>query len=123
MVYVCCQGQIQGGPRGPGPPRPPKMRPQHQNSTKLRPQNGSFRLVTIWAPPRSNPGSAPDCIYCIRTLHDQMHLSLFGEAVHLPGIDCLHGAAQACSPCRSNRDPKVDPLNSGSPTVQWQPKG
>ena len=25
------------------PPRPPKMRPQHQNSTKLRPQNGSFR--------------------------------------------------------------------------------
>ena len=43
-----------GGSRGawgPGPPRPPKMRPQHQNSTKLRPQNGSFRPVTIWAPP------------------------------------------------------------------------
>ena len=50
------------GPRGPGPPpRPPKMRPQHQNSTKLRPQNGSFRPVTIWAPPpRSNPGSGPE---------------------------------------------------------------
>ena len=27
------------------------MRPQHQNSTKLRPQNGSFRPFTIWAPP------------------------------------------------------------------------
>ena len=27
------------------------MRPQHQNSTKLRPQNGSFRPVTIWGPP------------------------------------------------------------------------
>ena len=36
------QGWIQGGPGGPGP-QPPKMRPQHQNSTKLRPQNGSFR--------------------------------------------------------------------------------
>ena len=38
------------GARAP-PPRPPKMRPQHQNSTKLRPQNGSFRPVTIWGPP------------------------------------------------------------------------
>ena len=44
-------GADPGGPRGPGPPRPPKMRPQHQNSTKLRPQNGSFRPVTTWAPP------------------------------------------------------------------------
>ena len=26
------------GPLGPGPPWPPKMRPQHQNSTKLRPR-------------------------------------------------------------------------------------
>ena len=36
------QGQIQGGTGGLGP-QPPEMRPQHQNSTKLRPQNGSFR--------------------------------------------------------------------------------
>ena len=50
------------------------------------------------------------CIYCIKTLHDQMHISLFGEAVHLPGIDCLHEAAQVCSPCRSNRDEKLEPL-------------
>ena len=56
-------------------------------------------------------------------LQEQMHISLFGEAVHLPGIDCLHGAAQVCCPCRLNRDPKIDPLNSGSSTVQWQPKG
>ena len=42
---------------------------------------------------------------CMRALQEQMHISLFGEAVHLPGIDCLHGAAQVCSPCRSNRDP------------------
>ena len=32
-----------GADPGGGPPRPPKMRPQHQSSTKLRPQNGSFR--------------------------------------------------------------------------------
>ena len=37
---VVSQGRIRGGA---GPPQPPKMRPQHQNSTKLRPQNGSFR--------------------------------------------------------------------------------
>ena len=37
------QGWIQGGAPGARPPQPPKMRPQHQNSTKLRPQNGSFR--------------------------------------------------------------------------------
>ena len=30
-------------PGGPGSPWPPKMKPQYQNSTKLRPQNGSFR--------------------------------------------------------------------------------
>ena len=35
MMYQ--QGRIQGASR------PPKLRPQHQNSTKLRPQNGSFR--------------------------------------------------------------------------------
>ena len=46
------QGRIQGGaPGARAPPWPPKMRPQHQNSTKLRPQNGSFRPVTIWGPP------------------------------------------------------------------------
>ena len=59
---------------------------------------------------------------CMRALQEQMYISLFREAFHLPGIDCLHGAAQVCSPCRSNRDPKIDPLNSGSSTVQWQPK-
>ena len=32
------QGRIQGGPWGPRPPWLPKMRPQHQNSTKLRPR-------------------------------------------------------------------------------------
>ena len=58
----------------------------------------------------------------MRALQEQMHISLFGEAVHLPGIDCLHGAAQVCCSCRPNRDPKIDPLNSGSSTVQWQPK-
>ena len=36
-------GANPGGPGARPPPRPPKMRPQHQNSTKLRPQNGSFR--------------------------------------------------------------------------------
>ena len=35
-----------------------------------------------------------------------MHISLIGEAVHLPGIDCLHGAAQVCCPCRPYRDLK-----------------
>ena len=53
--------ETSGADPGGAPPRPPKMRSQHQNSTKLRPQNGSFRPVTIWGPPppRSNPGSAP----------------------------------------------------------------
>ena len=31
------------GGSGAQAPRPTKMAPQHQNSTKLRPQNGSFR--------------------------------------------------------------------------------
>ena len=35
-------GADPGGPRGQGP-LTTKMRPQQQNSTKLRPQNGSFR--------------------------------------------------------------------------------
>ena len=35
------QGRIQEGP-GAQVPQTPKMRPQHQNSTKLRPQNSSF---------------------------------------------------------------------------------
>ena len=35
-------GADSGGPQGPAP-KPQKLRPQHQNSTKLRPQNGSFR--------------------------------------------------------------------------------
>ena len=35
-------GRSKGAP-GAWAPRPPNMRPQHQNSTKLRPQNGSFR--------------------------------------------------------------------------------
>ena len=35
------KGWIQGGP-GPGTPLTTKMRPQYQNSTKLRPQNGCF---------------------------------------------------------------------------------
>ena len=40
-----------GGPGAGPPPDHQKMRSQHQNSTKLRPQNGSFRPVTIWGPP------------------------------------------------------------------------
>ena len=36
-------GADPGGPGGPARPRSPKLRPQHQNSTKLRPQKGSFR--------------------------------------------------------------------------------
>ena len=44
-------GADPGGAPGAWAPRPPKLRPQHQNSTKLRPQNGSFRPVTIWPPP------------------------------------------------------------------------
>ena len=59
-------GSFRGGSReGPGPPpRPPKMRPQHQNSTKLRPQNGSFRLVTTWAPPPDQILDPPLLIGC-----------------------------------------------------------
>ena len=38
-------GADPGEPQGPGPLRPPKMRPQHQNSTKFRPQNGHFRSL------------------------------------------------------------------------------
>ena len=47
--YMCVH--TGADPGGAQAPRPPKMRPQHQNSTKLRPQNGSFRPVTIWGPP------------------------------------------------------------------------
>ena len=52
LIWDSSPSHFRGGSRGgPGvPPRPPKMRPQHQNSTKLRPQNGSFRPVTIWPP-------------------------------------------------------------------------
>ena len=42
-MYGREQGGTQGGTLGAQAPRPPKMRPQHQNSTKLRPQDGSFR--------------------------------------------------------------------------------
>ena len=45
------RGRSRGGLGARAPSQPPKMRPQHQNSTKLRPQNGSFRPVTIWDPP------------------------------------------------------------------------
>ena len=50
----------------------------------------------------------------MRALQEQMHISQFDEAVHLSGIDRLHGAAQVCCPCRPKRGPKMDPLNSGS---------
>ena len=43
------QGRIQGGPRGPGPP--PLTTKNEAPAPKLRPQNGSFRPVTIWGPP------------------------------------------------------------------------
>ena len=48
----------------------------------------------------------------MRALQEQMHISLFGEAVHLLGIDCLHGAAQVCCPCRPN-------ISKNRPTEQW----
>ena len=64
-VYVITQGRIQGGPGGLGPPWPPKMRPQHQNSTKLRPQNGSFRPVMIWGPPLIKSWIRPWLLYRI----------------------------------------------------------
>ena len=51
ICRIKLQGWIQGGPGGPGPPLTTKNEAPHQNSTKLRPQNGSFRPVTIWAPP------------------------------------------------------------------------
>ena len=35
--------KVNSGADPGGVPQPLKMRPQHQNSTKLRPQNGSFR--------------------------------------------------------------------------------
>ena len=56
-----------GGPQGPGPPQPPKMRPQHQNSTKLRPQNGSFRPVMIWGLPLIKSWICP-CMYTLFTV-------------------------------------------------------
>ena len=43
------QGRIQGG--GPGGPGPPLTTKNEAPAPKLRPQNGSFRPVTIWGPP------------------------------------------------------------------------
>ena len=40
-VFGSSPGRIQGGPGGPGP-RPPKMRPQHQNSTKIEAPEWQF---------------------------------------------------------------------------------
>ena len=62
-----------GGPgaRAP-PPWPPKMRPQHQNSTKLRPQNGSFRPVTIWGPPSDQILDPPLYTYHFRSVYQSI---------------------------------------------------
>ena len=79
------QGWIQGGVRGPGPPRPPKMKPQHQNSTKLRPQNGSFRPVTIWGPPPDQILDPPLDIVSM-TLFNMTSLLL---CYHIPQLYCM----------------------------------
>ena len=47
------------------------MRPQHQNSTKLRPQNGSFRPVTIWGPPLIKSWIRPWGNMCLGTAQIQ----------------------------------------------------
>ena len=70
--WIChCTGADPGGAWGPGPPRSPKMRPQHQNSTKLRPQNGSFRPVTIWGPPPLIKSWICPC--CINVFANQLY--------------------------------------------------
>ena len=79
------RGGSRGEPRGPSPPPwPPKMRPQHQNSTKLRPQNGSFRPVTIWAPPWSNAGSAP--VACVKSTKIYQFIHKFSNQGCTDGI-------------------------------------
>ena len=73
-----------GGPGGPGPPLTTK---NEAPAPKLRPQNGSFRPVTIWGPPPDQILDLPLVTVPFKDVMSENKMTRFG-----------HGASKAHPP-------------------------